>query len=222
MENGRILRPFRPHSSILLSGSTGSGKTYWVFKFLTNLKKMFVTQTPKKILYCYGIYQKFYDTMSRKLPNMTLHRGLPDEKTLQRFAGENNVIVLDDLMSEVSKDEQTAKLFTQGTHHMELSVIYIVQNIFYGEKFTRTISLNCQYIVLFRNIRDPSQINTLARQMYPRKSAVLVDAYEEATSSRSFGYLLIDIHPQTADSRCRLQTNIFPDEQRTFYQPKNC
>ena len=121
-------------------------------------------------------------------------------------------------MSEVSKNEEAAKLFTQGTHHMEISVIYIVQNIFYGEKYSRTISLNCQYIILFKNIRDASQVHILARQMYPQHPCILIHAYEKATSI-AFGYLLIDLHPQTLDSRTRLQTNIFPKEKRTFYQP---
>ena len=34
-------------------------------------------------------------------------------------------------------------------------------------KFSRTISLNTNYLILFKNPRDNNQISVLARQMYP-------------------------------------------------------
>ena len=45
----------------------------------------------------------------------------------------------------------------------------------------RTISLNAHYLILFKNPRDASQINHLAKQMYPTKSKFMVEAYRDAT-----------------------------------------
>ena len=212
--------PFLPCSSFLISWATGSGKTQWVYRFLKNMGQMFPTgQKPKAVLYCYGIYQTLFDDMTNDIPNIRFHEGLPSQKTLEHLAqtGKNSLLILDDLMSEVSGNAAT-ELFTRGTHHLQISVIYIVQNLLYQNKHARTISLNTQYMILFRNIRDASQISYLARQMHPRRPAVLMDAYEDATST-PFGYLVIDMHPQSTDERQRLNTGIFPREERTYYQP---
>ena len=41
-----------------------------------------------------------------------------------------NLIVIDDQMIEAGKDNRIVNLFTKGSHHRNLSVIYIVQNLF--------------------------------------------------------------------------------------------
>ena len=66
------LVPFQSGSPIMISGPTKAGKTVWIHKLLTN--NMF-TQPISSILYCYGVYQKYYDEM--KIPNLEFHEGLP-------------------------------------------------------------------------------------------------------------------------------------------------
>ena len=78
-----------------------------------------------------------------------------------------DLIVFDDQMIDVSKDKRTVNLFTCGSHHRNLSVIYIVQNLFHQGNGSRSISLNSHYLVLFKNPWDKLQILTLAKQMYP-------------------------------------------------------
>jgi hypothetical protein len=75
-------------------------------------------------------------------------------------------------------------------------------------------NLNTHYIVLFKNPRDAVQVSTLARQMYPGKSKFVVEAYEDATKE-PYGYLLIDLKPETDDSY-RIRTRIFPDDDRQY------
>ena len=62
------------------------------------------------------------------------------------------LLILDDLMHETN--DVVTKLFTRLSHHTNTSVIFITQNIFGGGKETRTITLNAQYMVLFKNVRD--------------------------------------------------------------------
>ena len=102
-------------------------------------------------------------------------------------------------------------LFTRGSHHRNLSVIYIVQNIFHLGKGSRSISLNSHYLVLFKNPRDKLQILTLAKQMYPGQTDFFLNHYEEAVK-RPFGYLLTDLKTTTQDN-CRLRTNVLPSEE---------
>jgi hypothetical protein len=87
-----------------------------------------------------------------------------------------HLIILDDLMDET--DQRVALLFTKKSHHRNISVMYIVQNLFHH----RTISLNAHYMVLFQNLTDVSQIMALAHQMYPRRTQFFLEAFARATA----------------------------------------
>ena len=114
-------------------------------------------------------------------------------------------------MIDTSRNNRIVNLFTRGSHHRNLRVIYIVQNIFHQGKGRRRISLNSHYLVLFKNPRDKLQILTLAKQMYPGQTDLFLNQYEEVVK-RSFGYLLIDLKTTTQDN-CQLRTNVLPREE---------
>ena len=141
--------------------------------------------------------------------------GLP---SLNEFDGsKRSLVVLDDLMHETT--DVVTKLFTRLSHHTNTSVVYITHNLFHANKKNRTITLNAQYLVLFKTVRDKSQIMHLSRQMYPGKSKHMVEAYTDATDE-SYSYLFIDLKPNT-DEKQRLKGCIFPDDQHNYvYVPK--
>ena len=95
-------------------------------------------------------------------------------------ADERNLVVLDHQMSEAGKLEETSNLFTKGSHHRNITVVYIVQNVFNKGKVHRTISLNSQYMVLFKNPRDEGQMRSLSQQVFPTKVKILMDSFREA------------------------------------------
>ena len=74
-----------------------------------------------------------------------------------------HLLIVDDMM--VESGDEMLKLFTKGSHHRNMSIVYIVQNLFDKGKHHRTISLNTHYLVCFKNPRDSTQIQTLARQI---------------------------------------------------------
>ena len=119
--------------------------------------------------------------------------------------------MFDDQMIDASKDKRIVNLFTRGSHHRNLSVIYIVQNLFHQGKGSRSISLNSHYLVLFKNPRDKLQILTLAKQMYPRQTDFILKQHDEDAVKRPFGYLLIDLKTTTQDN-CPLRTNFLGEE----------
>jgi hypothetical protein len=104
-----------------------------------------------------------------------------------------------------------ASLFAKKSHHRNISVMYIVQNLFRRGKYQRAISLNVHYTVLFKNPRDVSQIMALAHQMYPRRTQFFLKAFARATA-RPHGYIVIDMKQNTPDI-LRLRTFIFPGEE---------
>ena len=121
---------------------------------------------------------------------------------------ENNLLVLDDQMTDAANSAQLEKYFVQGAHHRNLTVIFIVQNLFEKGKAMRSTNLNSNYLVLYKNPRDKGQMSILGRQMYPTKWRGFVSALQDATYP-PFSYLLVDLRPETPDEY-RLRANIFP------------
>jgi hypothetical protein len=111
-------------------------------------------------------------------------------------------------------DNDVTKFFTQGSHHRNLTVVYIVQNLFNQDAAMRTVSLNTHYMVLFKNPRDATQIRTLSQQMYPDSKRLLVDAYRDATS-QAYGYLLVNLRPDACDA-LRILTDVFAEEPSAY------
>ena len=111
-------------------------------------------------------------------------------------------------MSEAGDSKALSNLFTKGAHHKNLTVLYMVQNVYNKGRSQRTVSLNTHYNVVFRNQRDASQFRALAYQMQPHDARWLLDAFEDATRA-PFGYLVLDHHPRSACDM-RVLTNIVP------------
>ncbi|KAF4525374.1 hypothetical protein B566_EDAN013225 [Ephemera danica] len=128
------------------------------------------------------------------------------------------LIVIVDFMSECNTS--VTDLFS-GSHHSNVSVIFITQNIFHQVKGLRTISLNSHYMVVFKTPREAAQISHLDRQLYPLNSKFVSEAYKDATST-PYSYLLLDLKQTTPDD-CRCRANIFGERPPGFqivYQPK--
>ena len=58
----KIPLPFKTPFSISVSGTTGAGKTTWIYKLLLNKDDM-IDPPPTKIVYHYGIWQDLYAEM---------------------------------------------------------------------------------------------------------------------------------------------------------------
>jgi len=187
---------------MIVNGPTGSGKTRFCRGIVENAST-FIDPPPQKIQWHYGVYQKDFTTMPK---SVNFREGLPDNR---EFDGDTpTLLVIDDMMNEIN--ETVCLLFTRESHHRNLSVIFVTQNIFQDSKFGRTINLNSQYLALFKNPRDVTQVTFIARQMCPGKSNFLTEAYKDATS-RPFGYLFLDYKADT-DDELRVRTNVIPGE----------
>ena len=145
--------------------------------------------------------------------------GLPQPTDYSNDIDKKKLLVLDDLMRESSSCDVILDLFTKGSHHKNISVIFITQNIFHKGKSQRDISLNTKYLVIFKNPRDRAQIQHLARQVYPEDPRFLQEAYIDATRS-PHSYLFLDLSQDTSDE-FRVRGCIFPTDAVNYvYVPK--
>jgi len=188
-------------SSMLVCGPTMSGKSTFVYALL-NDKRMF-SSPPKHVYWFYGAATP--ELKARK--DFILHEGLPDSF---EYIPHNSVIILDDLMHEAKDHAGVTNLFTKLVHHKKLFVINITQNFFLNSKDTRTRRLNTQYIVLFKNPSDATQVHVIGRQMYLEAPKYLSDVNAKVTK-HAHSYIFIDLRQETPDE-LRIRSRILPKE----------
>jgi len=126
------------------------------------------------------------------------------------------MIVIDDYGEEARTSKAVTALYTRTAHHHNISVVQILQNVFWSGPQSRTRSLNMQYLALMRQTRDFQQIKTLATQLTQSGAAktAFINAYKDATSRPGvgcYGYLFLSFHPRD-DPSLLLRTAIFPSE----------
>ena len=214
-ENIEILK-FRHPFTFYISGPTGCGKTIFISNFLNNLNDM-MNPLPDKIVYFYSHWQDIYVKMLKVNPQIQFLEGVVTTDKLD--SNKTNLIIIDDLMQECKDSAEIAKLFTKGSHHRNISVIFLSQNLFVQGKQARNISLNSHYICVFKNLRDRARFSCLSRQMFPQNSAFLNECFQDATKI-PHGYLLLDFKQKTPDD-LRVRTRIFPKEENFFYVEKD-
>lgn len=139
----------------------------------------------------------------RTISNIIFVEGVPRELETMIDPPVWNLVVIHDLMQELNNEQRITNLFTKGCHHRNLSVIFILQNIFHRVKELRDMSLNCHYLFLFKSPRVSSQVNDLARQIFPGHVKYMQ-------------YMDGDLKPETPID-FRLRTNIFPRESQYAY-----
>lgn len=198
----RLKCPF----TAIIAGPSSCGKTTLVESIIEKAEHL-LTEKPTRVLYSYSIWQDTFRNIEAEFIE-----GLPTDENLPP----GTLLIVDDQMGECGRE--LAKLFTKKSHHMNINLIYIVQNIFSKEKEMRDITLNSKYLFLFKNPRDKCQILHLAKQMYPGKTGYMLDSFHDATS-KPFKYLLVDL-TQDTDERFRLRSGLLPDEDKYIYIPK--
>ena len=204
---------FQHPFTAIVAGPTKAGKTVWVNNLVQNVN-ILIDPPPQEIYWCYGEWQPMYHELMQCGVNMI--EGLPDISSLKSNISIAKLLIMDDLMQDCKSDQHLVKLFTRGSHHWNMSVLHIVQNLFY--KGLRTSRVNAQYLILMKNPSDQLQASTLAKQLYPGKTKYFMESYEDACQN-SFGYLFVYLS-QNVPENLRLKTNVFPGQNCIIYIPK--
>lgn len=170
--------PFRHPFTCIVAGAASFGKSTWIFRLLKHASVM-IEPPPALIIYCYGEYQPAFEELKTLPIPVQLVEGLP-EKELLKGSDESTtnrppkLVILDDLMGQMATKgarrpagasagdcDLLTQLFTRGSHHWNLSVIFVSQSIFFGNQ--RTARINCHYLVLMRSPSDKLQIMTVGK-----------------------------------------------------------
>ena len=197
----------------IICGATGTGKSQWLMKLIKNANEM-IMDVPKHIMYCYSEINP--EILRLKNEGVEIFHGVPTKDQIIEKS-KNLLLILDDLVSEIDA-KFLEVLYTKGSHHWDVSVITVAQNL-YVPAHIKMARVNCHYLILMKNPQGLMQIRTLASQLFPGgKSKYFLEAYEDAVNQQSYGYLFINMKPNT-DDRYRLCTNIFPGQTPIIYLP---
>ena len=215
--------------TVLIAGSTSSGKTHLVSQILKHREKL-IEKPVAKIIYYYKTWQPLYDVMRSEIPEIIFKNELDITEPEKSSINKCTVVIFDDV-SEAMRYGPTAIFilshFTIFSNHCRYLTIYICQNLYEQTRYQRTLSLNCSYLILFRNLRDSEQIARLAVQVYGKGRAKhFLELYSKImTGGRRFSYVILNLHPfspigQTVYCNIIQDRDFHPDGLERIFVPK--
>ena len=174
----------------LIAGPSNSGKTTFVCKLLAKSKDLFNIDFERKI-YCSDT-RPTDDFENFEIVEEIEHI---DFKNFDKSI--NTIIILDDKMDQAINSELVSDIYTKLSHHNNITIIFLTQNLFPKSKYMRNMYLNSSYIVLMKNPTEILQIVSLSKRLYRASSKTkLIDAYLDATI-KPYSYLLVDLNQET-------------------------
>jgi hypothetical protein len=198
-------------STMTVVGPTQAGKSYLVCQMIKRRNEIF--ESPfDTIIYCYGENQPLLDDLRESEKDIIFTRSILEADNL---VNKSTLLIIDDKLLEASGEmnDVVSRLFIEGSHHRNIFVILILQNLF--TKNLRLLTVNTIYLIVMKSPRDLSSIVNLAKQFCPRGSQYLVQAYKRATEKRG-GYLVFDFS-QTCPDKFRVRNSLFIDSNFEFY-----
>lgn len=198
-----------PPYNAIVTGSTQSGKSYFV-RQLVEKQEQLHTLPFERIFYCHNMPE----TELLSLENVKLIPNFPDFIFDESETPVHTLIILDDFMETLIGDKRLISLFTRMRHRL-ISVIFIVQNLYFCPKVGPCIRRNTDYYFIFENRGDLAMISYLNSKMFPDKKGYLLGAYRKALKRR-YGYLLVNLKPDSPPE-FKLFEGILPQEQSYVY-----
>ena len=130
---------FKHPTQIQVSKPTRCCTTRLVRRILDEqLIQLFVT----RIIWVFSEWQPDYDIIRERYPGIEFDKRWGDEIFDLLSPEQRIILVLDDQIGVASSSTSVADLFTKMSHLRNLTVIYLVQNLYNQGKSQRTISLN--------------------------------------------------------------------------------
>jgi ABC-type dipeptide/oligopeptide/nickel transport system ATPase component len=179
-----IKLPFR----MIIAGNSGSGKTQTLLNLLYNMPDTFekifiVTKNKDEPLYNY-----LEDKLGKE--GLSIKEGiteLPDLDSLDKE--QNNLIVLDDLVNEPTKQQRPVCDYFIRARKKNCSIIYISQSFYAVPKLIRD---NISYLII-KQVSSMKNLTMICRECsLGIEKKQLKKIYDDATQSKQ-DFLLIDL-----------------------------
>ena len=202
---------------IFIAGPSGCGKTTFLVDLIKNISQ-FTIKPPLQIVYFYKEWQPKFHFLGKEYNVMFL---LDNENIIDQVKQlkSPSFVIFDDMLNS-SNLKAVAELYTVHGRHLNLSLAFLSQKLFLNNDYFRQISQNSDYICVFKNPRNSSEIRSLAMQITPQ-TLDLLDIYKKATIL-PFSYLLINL-TQECIPQLKYLSNIFNETHITsVFVLSNC
>lgn len=196
--------------AMLVAASSKSGKTHLVRDVLLNHVFMF-EQPLTEILWIYhkgsrddALFESLKNSL--RIPISFMDEFPKDDASFSDRMLFNNTdtsklkcLVLDDVVHDALKSQNFLELFTILSHHQNIAVIAILQNLqthtSSNQQVMNNIIRNVTYIVMFPDRRQMNACKQVARGYYPGEEDKLVKPFKHLVESKSkYTYMLIDFN----------------------------
>ena len=174
---------FLANQNTIIFGQTGAGKTVFMLKVID---QKLIEPFPVNIYWFYGVEQTFM----KSYPAIKFVKGLQLDVI---DTSSPSLIVLDDLLLDISPEMASA--FIMGSHHNQMSLFMITQNLFPNSNLFRTCMLNCHTYILFYNQRQFRQVVTLARQCFVGKDVQRILVAYKRASLKPRDFIMLNFSP---------------------------
>jgi molybdopterin-guanine dinucleotide biosynthesis protein len=192
--------------SMLVAASSKSGKTALVKDILIN--HYFVFDKPiSEIVWAYHPGSRdddlFSDLKNSLAIPITFVEGFPEKQikdaTLFRKSTESKCLVLDDTVVSALKCPSFIDLFTVLSHHQNINVIAVLQNLHADTSSQRQIMnnviRNVTYLVLFPDRRQVNACKQIARTYFAGEEEKLMRPFRHLIESKiKYNYMVIDFN----------------------------
>ena len=204
------------------SGMNSCGKTTYIKELLEQAEGAF-TEPPSRVIFCYNVYQPLFTEISKTVANVSFYQGLPDRDTIDQWASSQRhlLLIFDDLYYELVQSKAICDLTIMLSHHLRISTIMTSHNIFMGAKYSKTISTNLHYILLF-TLRNRMQLSVLGSQLFCHKGRAknFVKVYDMVSGGgNTIGNpLIIDNSPRSMGRQYMLRSRCLPGQFPIIYE----
>jgi|TARA_B110000208_G_scaffold35914_1_gene47650 hypothetical protein len=204
--DSKLEKPFR----LIIGGGSGCGKTT-ILKEIVD--KSHFSSPFDKIVYCYPDYLEEIPIEFDQI--VEYHAGICDAKYFSSLP-KNTLLLFDDMMTECGKSDEIMKLFSVIARKKNISIIFLVQNIYDQSRQFRNIRLNATSFILFKFFAANDVNNRILRdigadQLVPK--SLLDKVY-----SKNFGYIFVNFHPNRHSEFETIRTNIFEPFFKILYK----
>ena len=177
-----------------MSGPSRCGKSVFLASLLKS-RKTFTKRPPEVICFVYSVYQEgIYDDLRNGIVDYFIQDDEHLERNIQKILNANkgkpSLLIYDDLIKSINLPF-IARQFTVNGRHNGISQVFVSQKLFPKDENIRLISNNSDYLVVFKNPRNATEIKILSNQMSPGKN-ILSKIFEQATLD-PYSYLFIDL-----------------------------
>lgn len=199
--NPLLVTPF----SMLVVGSTNLGKSTLVRDLIVNHYRMFDNPLDE-IIYLhhkYGFDDELVTYFNENL-NIPIRfvEGFPSTDIIEGklFEGDkksSKCLIIDDVVGSALRSPNFLELFTVLSHHDNITVIAIMQNLFAETASSRqvmnNIIRNISYLVLFPDRRQLPTVRQIARNYYNGEEERLLKPFKRSIEEKNkHDYMLID------------------------------